>query len=277
MQIPPLDNSQVAYVGSMGDLDCQLKPTLALKPEARLKWLTRAVAALKDGSVRVSDVFDIISHPKFVNGVPDGVGKKMRRSLSSELGRFSDKQRQGLEKSELFKRFPDEAPKGSKSKPAEVDEGKMDDMMARCRGFVRENEGLWEVRKRELEEAEERKVREEEDRQRAIEEEKQRTVTDKHKHEDNRLAAEKKRKKEAAPKERSDSEPDEEENPPATEEVLARLERALNDAEAERALVGNDGLGDSRSGSHSSSGSCSSRSRSRSRSRQQNQQTRLRH
>lgn len=138
-------------------VDCSLKPTLALKPEPRLKWLVRAVAALKDGAVRVSDVYDIIAHPKFVNGIDLKIGTKMRRALSSEMSLFSDKQRSNLERSELFKKFPEEAPKERKKKEVETDEGKMDEMMARCRAFVKDNENLYEVRQKELDADEDRK------------------------------------------------------------------------------------------------------------------------
>lgn len=150
-----------------------MKPTLALKPEKRAKWLTQAIIALKDGGVRVSDVYDIVSHPKFINGVSNGHGQKMRHQMSKELRLFTDKQRQGLEKSELFKKFnADDGPKAAKPSKPEVDEGKMDDMMARCRAFVRDNETLWEDRKRELDEAEaERERREEEERLKKEEEE----------------------------------------------------------------------------------------------------------
>jgi len=210
-------------------VDCSLKPTLALKPEARAKWLTKAVSALRDGAIRVSDVFDIIAHPKFVNGIPEGIGKKMRRSLSGEMKLFSDKQRQGLERSELFKRFPEEA-KPSKAQPAEVDEGKMDEMMARCRAFVKDNETLYEVRKREVEEAEDKVRREEEERLRAIEDEKRRILEELSRQEDEaqRKNDEEKRRAEED-NEDSDEASDEEEG--ATD-ALAKLERDLQEVEA---------------------------------------------
>lgn len=173
-------------------MDCNLKATLALKPEKRLKWLTQALSALKNGSVRVSDVFDIIWNPKFINGVPEGLGKKMRRSLNADINLFSAKQQQSLEKSEFFKRFPLE-----ESKPKEVqqvNESAMDDMMARCRAFVRENETLWESRKQELDAAEERRQREAEEKLRAEEEarlaEEKRLEDEKQKAEEDRLAEE---------------------------------------------------------------------------------------
>mmetsp|Transcript_51949 Transcript_51949/g.93407 ORF Transcript_51949/g.93407 Transcript_51949/m.93407 type:complete len:255 (+) Transcript_51949:118-882(+) len=174
-------------------VDCSLKSTLALKPEKRSAWLTKAVSALKEGSVRPSDVYDIISNRRFVSEVSDKIGKRMRRALDPAIHLFSDKQRQGLEKCELFSQFPlEEAPPKQERGP-EVDESKMEDMMARCRAFVRENENLWEVRKRELEEAEERKRREEEERRLAEEnrilEEKRRVE------EERRLAEEQERRK----------------------------------------------------------------------------------
>lgn len=179
-------------------LDCSLKPTLALKPEKRAKWLTQAISALKDGGVRVSDVYDIVGHPKFVNNVSNGVGQKMRRLLSSEMKLFTGKQRQGLEKSELFKKFPvDDGPKASKAAPAEVDEGKMDDMMARCRAFVRDNESLWEDRKRELDEAERQRREEEEERRQREEDEKRQKEEDARRAEEEARLREERRAEEA--------------------------------------------------------------------------------
>mmetsp|Transcript_69878 Transcript_69878/g.183258 ORF Transcript_69878/g.183258 Transcript_69878/m.183258 type:complete len:280 (+) Transcript_69878:427-1266(+) len=136
----------------MGDakanVDCALKPTLALKPEARGKWLTKAIAAVKDGRARVSDVYDIVNHPKFINGVTPIIGKKMRRALTEGIDIFTDKQKKNLEACQLIKQYPLEEPQATGAK--KVDEEKMDEMMARCRAFVRDNETLWEGRKQEI-------------------------------------------------------------------------------------------------------------------------------
>lgn len=130
-------------------VDCSLKPTLALRPEARAKWLGKALFALKEGNVRVSDVYDIVKHPKFVNGLPDGVGKKMRRCVSDDLHLFSAKQKQGLEDSKLFAQFPYTEPARAAPAPY-MDENRMEEMMARCRSFVKDNENLYEQRQKEI-------------------------------------------------------------------------------------------------------------------------------
>jgi len=247
-------------------VDCSLKPTLALKPEKRLKWLEKAVSALKDGAVRVSDVFDIIGHPKFVNGIPDGVGKKMRRCLSgSTLNLFSGKQRDGLERSVLFKNFPEEAPKPRKEHVKEVDEGKMDDMLARCRAFVRDNETLYEDRQKALDDAEQKKKQDELDRIRHAEEEKQRKLDEEWEREEQQRAEEERLAKDEEEEEREERR----QGKGITEDALTKLERDLRDAEFafEKGPAG-DHCGRSQSSSRCS-GSGSSRSSSRGHQRSQ--------
>jgi len=205
-------------------VDCSLKPTLGLKPEPRLKWLVRAVAALKDGAIRVSDVYDIIAHPKFVNGIESKIGTKMRRALSGEMDLFSDKQRSNLQRSELFKKFPEDAPREKKPKKEETDEGKMDEMMARCRAFVKDNENLYEVRQKELDAEEDRKRQAIADEKRRVVEAKLRAEEEKlQEEEDAREAEEQKREEDKMMKELAAEKGE-------TEEALARLERELRDA-----------------------------------------------
>lgn len=128
-------------------VDCSLKPTIAMKPEARAKWLPKALRAAEAGLARKSDVFDIIGNPKFINGMNDQVGKRARRIVEDFVHIFTDKQQRHLRKDcalamtyPLEERAPEAVP--------QQDQEKMDEMMARCRAFVRENASTWEDRKK---------------------------------------------------------------------------------------------------------------------------------
>merc|ERR1712085_96040 len=79
--------------------------TLKLEPPERAKWLERALEAIPKGKVKTQDVFDVITHRKFVFGVPDDLGPKMIRMVKESLMGFSEKQQLNIAKCKLVREF----------------------------------------------------------------------------------------------------------------------------------------------------------------------------
>lgn len=75
---------------------CDLRNTLKLPPPARAEWLDKALRAIPQGRAKVQDVFNVVTHPKFVLGLPEQTGRKMLRRIAESLDAFSEKQRTTL-------------------------------------------------------------------------------------------------------------------------------------------------------------------------------------
>lgn len=73
-----------------------LKAAVALKPEQRLKWLTKACNMVTDGIASSTDLYDIIVNRKFVAGMPERVVRKISTLIQESLDLFSDKQQRYL-------------------------------------------------------------------------------------------------------------------------------------------------------------------------------------
>lgn len=73
-----------------------LKVAVSLKPEQRLKWLTKACDMVADSKVSSTDVYDIIVNRKFVAGMPERVVRKISVLIEEKLDLFSDKQQRYL-------------------------------------------------------------------------------------------------------------------------------------------------------------------------------------
>lgn len=73
-----------------------LKAAVALKPEQRLKWLTKACNMVTDGLASSTDLFDIIVSRKFVAGMPQRVVRKISALIEDNTDSFSDKQKKYL-------------------------------------------------------------------------------------------------------------------------------------------------------------------------------------
>eukprot|EP00439_Symbiodinium_sp_Y106_P006985 s2486_g1.t1 len=54
-----------------------LTAATALLPEARSRWLCRALETVATGQTRPSDLFDICSHSRFAEGVPSSIAAQM--------------------------------------------------------------------------------------------------------------------------------------------------------------------------------------------------------
>lgn len=77
-------------------VNCDLRNTLKLPPPSRAEWLDKALRAIPQGRAKVQDVFNVVTHPKFVLGLPDQTGRRMLRRVAESLDAFSEKQRMTL-------------------------------------------------------------------------------------------------------------------------------------------------------------------------------------
>lgn len=98
------------------EVEVDLKIAVALKPEQRLKWLTKACAQVKEGQASSTDLYDIVVNRKFVAGMPERVVRKISVVVEEALEMFSDKQQRYLSSNEspvlarLVAREPAELP-----------------------------------------------------------------------------------------------------------------------------------------------------------------------
>eukprot|EP00931_Biecheleriopsis_adriatica_P120821 TRINITY_DN95916_c0_g1_i1.p1 TRINITY_DN95916_c0_g1~~TRINITY_DN95916_c0_g1_i1.p1 ORF type:complete len:420 (-),score=97.22 TRINITY_DN95916_c0_g1_i1:23-1282(-) len=74
-------------------ISCDLRVTLKLGASAKAEWLDKAIKGIPSGRAKVQDVFNVVTHPKFVSGVPEKVGRRMLQAVVDNLDTFSDKQR----------------------------------------------------------------------------------------------------------------------------------------------------------------------------------------
>lgn len=162
-----------AKTGSSG-VATDLKTVLDMKPEQRSKWLQKACGLAEGGALKASQIYDVVSSRKIASGMTDKVGQQMLRTLQKHINIFSEKQQRYLSReSPLAARFAKEedalpqaspVPRG----PVSDDAGaRMEEMMARCRGFVREKASTFDERQQKDAEEESRRQEEQEERERA--------------------------------------------------------------------------------------------------------------
>jgi len=141
------------------------KKVLKMEPEERASWLSTACRVASEGAVKVSQLYNVLASEKFADGLNEKVGKRMHRTMLKYLHIFSDKQQRylkqcglardfGLNDKEASKELPDVKPARRKSQSDEDAAVRMEEMMARCRNFVREKAQTYEERMREAEEQE---------------------------------------------------------------------------------------------------------------------------
>lgn len=134
------------------EVEVELKAALAIKPDARLKWLKKAFRMVEEGYATASDLYSVVASRKFAAGLPARVGRKLKEILHGNLDIFSDKQRRFLKSREcpLVSGFPDVQKRKRSPEESDDDEAdaaaKMEEMMARCRAFVREKADTFEER-----------------------------------------------------------------------------------------------------------------------------------
>mmetsp|Transcript_61842 Transcript_61842/g.109835 ORF Transcript_61842/g.109835 Transcript_61842/m.109835 type:complete len:396 (-) Transcript_61842:57-1244(-) len=99
-RIQPTDEAK-----GQAPVPCDLKITLKLTASAKAEWLQKAMRAISKGGAKAGDVFNIVTHPKFVSGVPDKFGRRMLKIVLENMEPFSDKQRLTLSKCKLAETF----------------------------------------------------------------------------------------------------------------------------------------------------------------------------
>jgi len=125
------------------------KTVFALKPPQREKWLRKALKQVAESLIRSSDIYDVIASTRFTEDVPYKLGQKMARAVQQQLTLFSGKQQRILSAEATlavkFGKAPEgepEAGKAAEEAPADAPSaeapGTAEEMMARCRAFVRE-------------------------------------------------------------------------------------------------------------------------------------------
>lgn len=82
------------------EVKVDLKTALSLKPEARLKWLSKAFKMVEEGRAAATELFDILSSRKFATGVPSKICRKLRGVVYESVDVFSEKQRRYLKSDE---------------------------------------------------------------------------------------------------------------------------------------------------------------------------------
>merc|ERR1740117_117546 len=73
------------------------KSVFILKPELRLKWLTKALKQAAEGKVKPGDLYDVTASSRFAENLPPKVGRKMGRLLKEQVGIFTGKQQKYLQ------------------------------------------------------------------------------------------------------------------------------------------------------------------------------------
>lgn len=123
-----------------------LQSACAVAPDKRWKWLNRALEAASKGDARASDLFDVISHPRFDLGISGGQARRMLNEIQKQSDIFPGKLRDAVRSAENL----GIAKLAATAPPVPIGpnaEATAQDIMDRCVDFVRKNEDhLEEVR-----------------------------------------------------------------------------------------------------------------------------------
>lgn len=78
------------------EVTVDVKSAIILKPEARVKWLSKACAMVERGTASSTELYDVVTNRKFSGGLPARVGRKLATALRETMTIFSDKQQRYL-------------------------------------------------------------------------------------------------------------------------------------------------------------------------------------
>jgi len=81
------------------DVQVDLKVALSLKPEARLRWLSKAFKMVEEKKVPGTELYDIVSNRKFCGTMQSKNSQKLRAIVAESMAIFSDKQQRFLRSS----------------------------------------------------------------------------------------------------------------------------------------------------------------------------------
>ncbi|CAE7662493.1 unnamed protein product, partial [Symbiodinium sp. CCMP2456] len=125
----------------------ELEQVLQKRADGRSKWLAKALIQASDGRMDAQSLYSVVAHNRFIEDLTEKTGNKMYRALHANLHVFSSKQRRFLEKDcALAKKYGKTAFAGVQKDALDEDSKQeqaanaIEDMMARCRAFVREKQ-----------------------------------------------------------------------------------------------------------------------------------------
>lgn len=124
----------------------ELEQVLQKRPDGRAKWLAKALVQAADGRMDSQSLYSVVAHNRFIEELTDKAGKRMYRALHANLHVFSSRQRKFLEKECALARkyaataFQGIQKDGDEDEKQEQAASAVEDMMARCRAFVRERQ-----------------------------------------------------------------------------------------------------------------------------------------
>lgn len=125
----------------------ELEQVLQKRADGRSKWLAKALIQASDGRMDAQSLYSVVAHNRFIEDLTEKTGNKMYRALHANLHVFSSKQRRFLEKDcALAKKYAKTAFAGVQKDAPDEDSKQeqaanaIEDMMARCRAFVREKQ-----------------------------------------------------------------------------------------------------------------------------------------
>eukprot|EP00930_Biecheleria_cincta_P032774 TRINITY_DN22728_c0_g1_i1.p1 TRINITY_DN22728_c0_g1~~TRINITY_DN22728_c0_g1_i1.p1 ORF type:complete len:328 (-),score=87.74 TRINITY_DN22728_c0_g1_i1:24-1007(-) len=151
------------------DVQVDLKVALSLKPEARLRWLSKAFKMVEERKVPSTDLYDIVSNRKFCGTMQSKNSQKLRAIVAESMALFSDKQQRFLRSDEWAPNKLDEEreadgegsaalPEADESTPASAAGAAADSKRRDSKGVAEpSNDGgggwTWTVRERPLPDA----------------------------------------------------------------------------------------------------------------------------
>lgn len=124
----------------------ELEQVLQKRPDGRAKWLAKALVQAADGRMDSQSLYSVVAHNRFIEELTEKAGKRMYRALHANLHVFSSRQRKFLEKECALARkyaataFQGIQKDGDEDEKQEQAASAVEDMMARCRAFVRERQ-----------------------------------------------------------------------------------------------------------------------------------------
>jgi len=120
------------------DVQVDLRTALALKPDARPKWLSKAFKMAEEGKASRTELYDILTSRKFAAGLPQKVGRKLHVIAIENAEMFSEKQQRYFRSDEwvLSKFMEDKAADEEEEKEAAERETMREQIEADKRGDV---------------------------------------------------------------------------------------------------------------------------------------------
>jgi len=111
------------------EVQVDLKTALSLKPEARVKWLSKALRMVEDKRANSTELYDIVSNRKFCATMHTRNSQKLRGLILDNLSIFSEKQRRFLRSEEWApnKLFEDEDAKAEPEDESKLSPSVRDD------------------------------------------------------------------------------------------------------------------------------------------------------